>query len=85
MIYNSCDVSSRSYKSLKFEFVCSRISPILILILLSGFHKFQKSRGLNSSAALHHLEVNRTQRISPMLEEEVSSFWIEGEWRRAVS
>ena len=29
--------------------------------------------------------MNRTQRILPMLEEEVSSFWIEGEWRRAVS
>ena len=38
--------SSRSYKRLKFEFVCSRI---IILILLKGFHKFARSRGLNSS------------------------------------
>ena len=49
---NDCQnlFSSRSYKSLKFEFCVQLNFPFIILILLNGFHKFQGSSGFNSSA-----------------------------------
>ena len=44
--------SSRSYKSLKFQFVCSPISPSQFWSCWRGFHEFVKSRGLSTSELL---------------------------------